>query len=71
MPSQRTDTPTFSVTGSAVTFENPKTLTDGLMLYREAHIEIEADKMSTSFLHQLMWHMGEGHIKVKVAKEKS
>ena len=60
----------FNVTGNTVTFENPKVLTDGLMLYREAHIEIDAEKMSSGFLHLLMWHMGEGHIKVKVANKK-
>lgn len=71
MHSQKTDTPTFSVTGSTVTFENPKVKIDGIMLYREAHIEIDTTKMNQSFLHLLMWHMGEGHIKVKVAKEKT
>lgn len=60
----------FNVTGSTVTFENPKMIIDGLMFCHEAHIEINAEKMSSGFLHLLMWHMGEGHIKVKVANTK-
>jgi pyrimidine deaminase RibD-like protein len=73
MPSQRIDLPTFSVTGNTVTHENPKVITHGLMMFREAHIEVDTTKMSQEFLHRLMWHMGEGHIKVKVVniREKS
>ena len=53
-----------------VTYENPKVITDGIVLYKEATIEIDASKMSQSFLHLLMYHMGEGHIRVKVARMK-
>ena len=33
-------------------------------------IEIDTTKMSQEFLRRLMWHMGEGHIAVKIAKKK-
>ncbi|UOF78468.1 hypothetical protein [Caudoviricetes sp.] len=64
------DLPTFTVHERTVTHENPKVFTDGIVLYREAHIEIDTTKMSSDFLHRLMWHMGEGHIAVKIAKPK-
>ena len=62
--------PTFSVHEHMVTYENPKVITDGIVLYKEATIEIDASKMSQSFLHLLMWHMGEDNIRVKVARMK-
>lgn len=62
--------PTFSVHEHMVTYENPKVIIDGIMLYREATIEINTKDMSQTFLHLLMHHMGEGHIRVKVAKLK-
>ena len=64
------DLPTFSVHNHMVTYENPKVITDGIMLYREATIEIDTAKMSKTFLHLLMYHMGNGDIRVKVAKTK-
>ena len=64
------DLPTFSVHERKVTHENPKVITDGIVLYREAHIEVDTTKMSQEFLQRLMWHMGEGHIRVKVARLK-
>lgn len=62
--------PTFSVHEHMVTYENPKVITDGIMLYREATIEINTKDMSQTFLHLLMHHMSEGRIRVKVAKIK-
>ena len=64
------DTPTFSVHERMVTYENPKVITDGFVLYREATIEIDTKDMSQTFLHLLMHHMGEGNIRVKVARLK-
>lgn len=64
------DLPMFTVHESTVTHENPKVITDGLRLYHEAHIEIDATKMTSGFLHMLMYHMGEGNIRVKIAKPK-
>ena len=62
--------PTFSVYKSKVVYENPKCITDGFLMYREATIEIETKDMSQTFLHLLMHHMGEGNIRVKVARLK-
>lgn len=62
--------PTFSVREHMVTHENPKVIIDGIMLYREATIEINTTTMSQTFVHLLMHHMGEGNIRVKVAKIK-
>jgi hypothetical protein len=62
--------PIFSTKGFTVTFENPKVLSDGLVVYREATMEIDASKMSQEFLLKLMWHMSEGHVRVKVARLK-
>jgi hypothetical protein len=62
--------PTFSVHELMVTYENPKVIIDGIMLYREATIEINTKDMSQTFLHLLMHHMSEGNIRVKVARVK-
>ncbi|CAB4131003.1 hypothetical protein UFOVP123_51 [uncultured Caudovirales phage] len=62
--------PTFSVHEHMVTYENPKSITDGIVLYKEATIEIDTRTMRSDFLQRLMYHMGEGHIRVKVARMK-
>ena len=62
--------PTFSVHEHMITYENPKVITDGIVLYKEATIEIDTKHMRTEFLHWLMYHMGENHIRVKVARMK-
>jgi hypothetical protein len=43
---------------------------DGIMVCQEAFIEIDTTKMSQTFVHLLMHHMGEGHIKVRIAEKK-
>jgi hypothetical protein len=62
--------PTFSVHEHMVTYENPKVITDGIVLYREATIEIDTTHMSQTFVYRLMHHMSEGNICVKVARIK-
>jgi len=62
--------PTFSVYESRIVYENPKCITDGFLMYQEASIEINTKSMRPEFLHRLMYHMGEGHIQVKVARLK-
>ena len=62
--------PTFSVHEHMVTYENPKVITDGIVLYREATIEIDTKHIQDAFLQRLMYHMGEGHIQVKIARMK-
>jgi len=64
------DLPTFSVYEHMVTYENPKVIIDGLVLYREATIEVDSSHMGQEFLLRLMYHMGEGHVRVKVARIK-
>jgi hypothetical protein len=62
--------PTFSVQGKTITHENPTLISDGLVVCKEAYIEIETKDMSQTFVHLLMHHMGEGNIRVRVAKVK-
>jgi hypothetical protein len=62
--------PTFSVHEHNIVYENPKVITDGIVMYREATIEIDTKEMSQTFLHLLMHYMSEGHIRVKVARAK-
>ena len=65
-----TELPTFSVHEHRVTYENPKCITDGIVLYREATLEIDTTKMGQEFLLHLMHHLSEGNIRVKVASKK-
>ena len=62
--------PVFNVHEHMVTYENPRVVLDGIVLYREATLEIDTTKMSQDFLLRLMWHMGENHIRVKIARMK-
>ena len=62
--------PTFSVHEHMITYENPKVITDGIVLYREATIEIDTTNMRQDFLLHLMHYLGEGKIRVKVARMK-
>jgi hypothetical protein len=64
------DPPLFDVYGSTITHRNPKMIIDGIMVCQEAFIEIDTTKMSQTFVHLLMHHMGEGHIKVRIAEKK-
>jgi hypothetical protein len=64
------DLPTFSVRENTITHENPTVITDGIMVCQEAYIQIDTNHMGQEFLLRLMYHMGEGHIRVKVAKLK-
>lgn len=61
--------PTFEVNRHTITHRNPKMITDGIMVCKEAYIEIETTKMSQTFIQLLMHHMGEGHIRVRMAEK--
>ena len=63
------DIPTYRVTGSNIVMTNPKTIVDGLIVYPEAHIEINAKHMSQPFLQMLMSYLGDGSICVKMIKK--
>jgi hypothetical protein len=62
--------PIFSVRDNTITHENPTVITDGIMVCQEAFIEIDTASMSQTFVHLLMHHMGEGNIRVKMARLK-
>jgi len=62
--------PTFSVRERTITHENPTLISDGLVVCQEAFIQIDTTTMSQTFVHLLMHHMSEGHIRVRVAKVK-
>jgi hypothetical protein len=62
--------PTFSAYEHKIVYENPKCITDGILLYKEATIEIDTKHITDQFLQRLMYHMGEGHIQVKVSRMK-
>ena len=62
--------PTFTVRKRTITHENPKIVTDGVVVCQEAFIEVDTTTMSQTFVHLLMHHMGEGNIRVRVAKLK-
>jgi len=64
------DLPTFSVRDCFITHENPTLISDGLVVCQEAFIEVDTTSMSQTFVQLLMHHMGEGNIRVKVAKLK-
>ena len=64
------DIPTFDVHQSTITYRNPKMISDGIMVCQEAYIEIDTKTMSQTFIQLLMHHMGEGHIKVRIAEKK-
>jgi len=64
------DLPTFSVRENTITHANPTVITDGLVVCQEAFIEIDTTSMSQTFVQLLMHHMGEGNIRVKVARIK-
>ena len=64
------DIPFFDVRDTTITHRNPKMITDGIMVCQEAYIEINTKSMSQTFIQLLMHHMGEGHIKVRMAEAK-
>jgi regulator of sigma D len=64
------DLPFFDVHQSTITHRNPKVITDGIMVCQEAYIEVNTKHMSQTFIQLLMHHMGEGHIKVRIAEKK-
>lgn len=64
------DLPLFILNENTITHRNPKMITDGITVCQEAYIEINTTSMTQGFLKLLMWHLGEGHIKVKIAEKK-
>lgn len=63
--------PVFDVLKERIVYRNPTVLSDGIAVCQEAFLEIDATKMSQDFLMRLMWHMSEGHVRVRVAEVRS
>ena len=64
------DIPIFYVHQSTITHRKPKMISDRIVVCQEAYIEIDTKTMSQTFIQLLMHHMGEGHIKVRIAEKK-
>lgn len=66
-----TDLPTFEVNKERIVHRNPMVINDGIMVCQEAFIEIDTTRMTQEFLLRLMWHMGEGHVRVRMAEKEA
>lgn len=62
------DTPVFSVHGPRIKARKPRTLVAASVVSQEAYIEIDSAGMSQDFLMKLMYHIGQGNIRVRVAE---
>ncbi len=62
------ETPVFSVHGPRIKTRKPRTLIAASVVSQEAFIEIDSTHMSQDFLMKLMYHIGQGNIRVKVSE---
>ena len=62
------ETPVFSVHGPRIKTRKPRTLIAASVVSQEAFIEIDSTHMSQEFLMKLMYHVGQGNIRVKIAE---
>jgi hypothetical protein len=62
------NTPVFSVNGPRIRVRKPRTLIAASVASQEAFIEIDSAQMGQDFLWNLMYHIGQGNIRVKVAE---
>ena len=60
--------PIFSVQGPRIKVRRPRTLVAAMTISQEAFIEIDSTQMSQEFLLKLMYHIGQGGIRVRVAE---
>lgn len=64
-----TDTiPTFELTDHKIITRKPRTVIAGMILSQEAFIEIDTRHMRQQFIKELMYHIGQQNITVKVAQ---
>ena len=63
------DIPTFEVTGHKIITRKPRTVIAGMVMSQEAFIEIDTRVMRQQFIKELMFHIGQKNIIVKVAQE--
>lgn len=62
------DTPVFSVQGPRIKVRRPRTVVAAMTISQEAFIEIDSTQMGQEFLLKLMYHIGQGGIRVRVAE---
>lgn len=62
------DVPIFSVHGPRIKVRKPRVLVAAMTVSQEAFIEIDSSHMSQEFLLKLMYHVGQGNIRVKIAE---
>ena len=62
------DTPVFSVQGPRIKVRKPRVLVAAMTVSQEAFIEVDSTQMSQEFLLKLMYHIGQGSIRVKIAE---
>ena len=62
------ETPVFSVNGPRIRVRKPRTLIAASVASQEAFIEIDSAHMGQDFLRNLMYHIGQGNIRVKIAE---
>ena len=60
--------PVFSVQGPRIKVRRPRTVVAAMTISQEAFIEIDSTQMSQEFLLKLMFHIGQGGIRVRVAE---
>ena len=62
------DVPIFSVQGHRIKVRKPRALVAAMTVSQEAFIEVDSTQMSQEFLLKLMYHIGQGSIRVKIAE---
>jgi hypothetical protein len=62
------ETPVFSVHGPRIRVRRPRTVVAAMVVSQEAFIEIDSSGMSQEFLLKLMYHVGQGNIRVRIAE---
>ena len=62
------DSPLFSVQGPRLKVRKPRVLVAAMTVSQEAFIEVDSTQMSQGFLLKLMYHIGQGSIRVKIAE---
>ena len=62
------NTPVFSINGPRLTVRRPRMLVAASAVSQEAFIEIDSTGMGQEFLLKLMYHIGQGRIRVKIAE---
>ena len=60
--------PIFSVHGPRIKVRKPRVLVAAMTVSQEAFIEIDSSSMSQDFLMKLMFHVGQGNIRVRIAE---